>query len=78
MADDFTRVDALIDELLAAHDPRRTDLITFRGAQYDRGLAWVHFPEGFGGLDLAPLVLLLVIFALQVVITNNMPVPLYR
>lgn len=31
-----------------------------------------------GGLDLAPLVLLLVIFALQVVVTNNMPVPLYR
>ena len=28
--------------------------MTFRGAQYDRGLAWVHFPEGFGGLGLSP------------------------
>ena len=28
--------------------------MTFRGAQYDRGLAWVHFPEGFGGLGLEP------------------------
>ena len=26
----------------------------FRGAQYDRGLAWVHFPEGSGGLGLSP------------------------
>ena len=54
MTDDLAKVDALVDDLLAAHDPRSTDLITLRGAQYDRGLAWVHFPEGFGGLDLAP------------------------
>jgi alkylation response protein AidB-like acyl-CoA dehydrogenase len=54
MADELTQVDALIDDLLAAHDAKTTDLATFRGAQYDRGLAWVHFPEGFGGLDLAP------------------------
>jgi alkylation response protein AidB-like acyl-CoA dehydrogenase len=47
-------VDALIDDLLAAHDPKSTDSITFRGAQYDRGLAWVHFPEGFGGLGSEP------------------------
>ncbi len=49
-----TQVDELIDELLAAHDPRSTDAVTFRGAQYDRGLAWVHFPPGFGGLGLEP------------------------
>jgi alkylation response protein AidB-like acyl-CoA dehydrogenase len=54
MADDLTQVDALIDDLLAAHDPTATDRVVFRGAQYDRGLAWVHFPEGFGGLNLAP------------------------
>jgi alkylation response protein AidB-like acyl-CoA dehydrogenase len=54
MADDLVRVDALIDELLAAHDPETTDQTTFRGAQYDVGLAWVHFPEGFGGLGLPP------------------------
>src|ERR1700745_555135 len=47
-------VDALIDDLLAAHDPKSTDPITFRGAQYDRGLAWGHCPEGFGGLGLEP------------------------
>jgi len=48
------QVDALIDELLAEYDPKTTDAITFRGAQYDRGLAWVHFPEGLGGLGLEP------------------------
>ena len=47
-------VDALIDDLLAAHDPKTTDPFTFRGAQYDRGLAWVHFPEGNGGLGASP------------------------
>jgi alkylation response protein AidB-like acyl-CoA dehydrogenase len=57
MADtDLGRVDALIDDLLAAHDPKRTDPATFRGAQYDRGLAWVQFQEGFGGLSLPPIV----------------------
>jgi alkylation response protein AidB-like acyl-CoA dehydrogenase len=52
---DLARVDDLIDDLLAAHDPKSTDQTTFRGAQYDRGLAWVHFPQGFGGLNLAPI-----------------------
>ncbi len=57
MADtDLAPVDALIDDLLAAHDPKTTDTHVFRGAQYDRGLAWVHFPEGFGGLNLPPIV----------------------
>jgi alkylation response protein AidB-like acyl-CoA dehydrogenase len=51
-SDETSKVDALVDDLLAVHDPRTTDAITFRGAQYDRGLAWVHFPEGFGGLGL--------------------------
>jgi len=57
MADnDLARVDALVDDLLAAHNPKTTDQTTLRGAQYDRGLAWVHFPQGFGGLDLPPIV----------------------
>jgi alkylation response protein AidB-like acyl-CoA dehydrogenase len=30
------------------------DQYAFRGAQFDRGLAWVHFPAGKGGLGLAP------------------------
>ena len=36
---------------LDAHDP--ADRIAFRGAQFDAGLAWVHHPEGRGGLGLA-------------------------
>jgi alkylation response protein AidB-like acyl-CoA dehydrogenase len=51
---DLARVDAAVDDLLAAHDPRTTDAFVFRGAQYDRGLAWVHFPEPYGGLGLPP------------------------
>jgi alkylation response protein AidB-like acyl-CoA dehydrogenase len=54
MADDLERVDALIDDLLTTHDPKTTKVEEFRGAQYDRGLAWVHFPEGSGGLGLSP------------------------
>ncbi len=46
-------VDARLDELLATHDPT-SDPVAFRGAQYDLGLAWVHFPEGWGGLGLPP------------------------
>src|SRR3954451_7139918 len=48
------KIDAAIDALLAACDPRSTDRITFRGARFDHGLAWVHFDEGFGGLGLRP------------------------
>ena len=36
------------------HDPKQQDRIEFRGHQYDAGLAWVHFPEGFGGLGVRP------------------------
>jgi alkylation response protein AidB-like acyl-CoA dehydrogenase len=35
-------------------DVDANDRVAFRGAQYDRGLAWVHFPEGKGGLGLSP------------------------
>jgi alkylation response protein AidB-like acyl-CoA dehydrogenase len=38
--------------LLDAHDPASTDPREFLGAQYDAGLAWVHLPQGFGGLGL--------------------------
>jgi alkylation response protein AidB-like acyl-CoA dehydrogenase len=40
--------------LLEKAHPDRVDRVAFRGAQYDEGLAWVHFPEGFGGLGLSP------------------------
>jgi alkylation response protein AidB-like acyl-CoA dehydrogenase len=39
------------EQLLEAADPN--DQFAFRGAQYDLGLAWVHFPEGKGGLGLS-------------------------
>ncbi len=50
---EIAQADEAIDKLLAEHDPRTTETKVFRGAQYDAGLAWVHFPEGFGGLGLA-------------------------
>jgi len=51
---DEARVLELCDELLAKHDPKQTPPNEFLGAQYDLGLAWVHFPEGSGGLGLSP------------------------
>ncbi|ETK31605.1 acyl-CoA dehydrogenase [Microbispora sp. ATCC PTA-5024] len=35
---------------LAEHDPARMDRLGFLRARFDAGLAWVHFPEGLGGL----------------------------
>ena len=50
MSDAADLVTERLDQLLAELDPRTTDPIEFRGRQYDLGLAWVHFPEGSGGL----------------------------
>jgi alkylation response protein AidB-like acyl-CoA dehydrogenase len=44
----------LVEELLSKFPPASTDAVTFLGAQYDAGLAWVNFPVGFGGLGLSP------------------------
>ena len=46
------RVDALVDQLLSDLVPGSTTEEEFWGEQYDRGLAWVWHPEGFGGLGL--------------------------
>ena len=54
MTDPQTLIDERIDKLLAEADPKTTPNEEFRGAQYDLGLAWVHFPEGSGGLGLPP------------------------
>ncbi len=54
MADAQTRVDQALDQLLAELDPKSADDLELRGRQYDLGLAWVHFPEGWGGLDAPP------------------------
>ncbi|HVX20505.1 MAG TPA: acyl-CoA dehydrogenase family protein [Acidimicrobiales bacterium] len=51
---DAARVDRLVDDLLADVPPGQVDDREFLGAQFDRGLAWVHFPEGCGGLGLSP------------------------
>lgn len=48
------RVHQLTERLLAEHPPATTDERTFLEAQYDLGLAWVHFPEGHGGLGVSP------------------------
>jgi alkylation response protein AidB-like acyl-CoA dehydrogenase len=36
--------------LLDAHNPTTTDRLEFLRARFDAGLAWVHYPEGLGGL----------------------------
>jgi alkylation response protein AidB-like acyl-CoA dehydrogenase len=51
---DQERVDRLIDELLAEFPPADTSAEIFLGEQFDRGLAWVDWPEGSGGLGLTP------------------------
>ena len=40
--------------LLEVVHPERSDYVTFRRAQFDHGLAWVHFPEGHGDFGLSP------------------------
>ncbi|MER8114703.1 acyl-CoA dehydrogenase family protein [Streptomyces sp. NPDC094031] len=37
-------------EFLAAHPPGRMARLDFLRARFDAGLAWVHYPEGLGGL----------------------------
>jgi alkylation response protein AidB-like acyl-CoA dehydrogenase len=51
---DTELVEKLTDELLVAHPPATTSATDFLGAQFDKGLAWVHFDLGSGGLGLTP------------------------
>ncbi len=51
---DEQRVSDLADDLLEKFPPKETDAKVFLGEQFDRGLAWVHFPEGHGGLGVSP------------------------
>ena len=48
------RVEAAIEALLAEHPPESCPAKEFRGHQFDKGLAWVQFPEGNGGLGVRP------------------------
>ncbi|HET8930070.1 MAG TPA: acyl-CoA dehydrogenase family protein [Acidimicrobiales bacterium] len=54
MSDEETQVRERIAGLLDGNDPKSMSNEAFRGAQFDAGLAWVHFPKGFGGLELPP------------------------
>jgi alkylation response protein AidB-like acyl-CoA dehydrogenase len=38
---------------LAEHDPHQMPKQDFLNARFDAGLAWVHYPEGLGGLGLS-------------------------
>jgi alkylation response protein AidB-like acyl-CoA dehydrogenase len=51
---DPRRVEELVDRLLIEVPPRSVEPKVFMGEQFDRGLAWIHFPEGEGGLGLLP------------------------
>jgi alkylation response protein AidB-like acyl-CoA dehydrogenase len=54
MADDTSVVVERTTRLLDELDPTSTPPEKFRARQYELGLAWVSFPEGYGGLGLAP------------------------
>ncbi|MYW69707.1 acyl-CoA dehydrogenase [Streptomyces sp. SID8379] len=51
MTVDAARLRTLTQEFLAAHPVATTSREDFLGARFDAGLAWVHYPEGLGGLD---------------------------
>ena len=51
---DVARVEAAVEALLTDNDPRSTPPPEFWGACFDHGVAWVYFPEGQGGLGVAP------------------------
>ena len=53
-ATEVEQLEDLVDQLIRDHDPATTDPRELRAHRYDRGLAWVHFPEGWGGLGLRP------------------------
>ncbi|MEV6211996.1 acyl-CoA dehydrogenase family protein [Kitasatospora sp. NPDC051914] len=50
MAIGAQEIQGRVAALLATHDPATTDRLDFLRARFDAGLAWVHFPEGLGGL----------------------------
>jgi alkylation response protein AidB-like acyl-CoA dehydrogenase len=54
MSDPVETVEKRLDQLLQTLDAARCPMVEFRRLQFDLGLAWVHFPEGRGGLNLPP------------------------
>jgi alkylation response protein AidB-like acyl-CoA dehydrogenase len=51
MTADAAELRSLTQEFLAAHPPATTPREEFLRARFDAGLAWVHYPQGLGGLD---------------------------
>jgi alkylation response protein AidB-like acyl-CoA dehydrogenase len=51
---DEVRVVALVEQLLREHPPTTSSSEEIWAAQFDLGLAWIHFPVGRGGLGLDP------------------------
>ena len=43
----------LAQELLKEFPPSKVSAVEFLGAQFDKGLAWIHFPVGHGGLGIS-------------------------
>jgi len=72
---DEQRVSDLVDQLLSDFPPASTSPTTFLGAQFDLGLAWVHFPVGHGGLDLNPKLQKLIN---ERIYAQGAPNPMYR
>ncbi len=56
MAETYTEeeIDAMVDQLLAEVPPSSVSAQEFLGHQFDRGLGWIHFPVGSGGLNQSP------------------------
>ena len=46
----MTDLTTKVEEFLAEHPTAGADPVTWLGARFDAGLAWVHFPVGLGGL----------------------------
>ncbi|WP_306320260.1 MULTISPECIES: acyl-CoA dehydrogenase family protein [unclassified Streptomyces] len=51
MTVDAAQLRSRTQEFLAAHPVASTSREDFLSARFDAGLAWVHYPEGLGGLD---------------------------
>jgi alkylation response protein AidB-like acyl-CoA dehydrogenase len=52
-AADSTRVAEAAERVVRDHDPTTVPTAEFLAAVFDAGLAWVHFPEGLGGLGVS-------------------------
>lgn len=50
---DAARIADAAHKVVQEHDPRSVPPAEFLGACFDVGLAWVHFPEGLGGLGVS-------------------------